>query len=178
MAIDANSTSAAFSIFTNGKLVQNGKIVWVGATIFDKTQDAGKKCQAFFKAFQVDAVVIERVISVNNTRTAISLALVQGGIISAAGLAGIHKCYSIPPLTWQSAIGNPALNAAEKLVIKKANPKKSVSYLRTQWRAFRKQRTLNLVNAKYGLTLKDDDIGDAVGLGWFAVDNWLKVLNA
>lgn len=171
MSIDADTTSLAFSIFVGKKLVQHGKITFSGTDHYYRAGDAGRKCIPFFKEFKPDAVVIEATIWKNSKKTSMQLALVQGAILSAAQISGVRRIEAISPLTWQTHIGTRLLTPIEKREFKQKNPGKSTSWYSAQHRAMRKQMTVDSVNKKYGLSLSDNDIADAIGLGWYVSEN-------
>jgi Holliday junction resolvasome RuvABC endonuclease subunit len=176
IAIDASTNSMAFSVYENEKLIKYGKIKFSGYDAYHKAGDACKKCLAFFKEFKVDAVVIESAIYANSPKTAMHLSLVQGAILGAAQFRGIKKIVSTSPVQWQNWIGNKRLTNEEKETIRAANPNKSGSWYKSQERLFRKQRTIRIVNDKFKIKIDDDDVGDAVALGWFAITNWNKLI--
>jgi Holliday junction resolvasome RuvABC endonuclease subunit len=111
----------------------------------------------------------------NSPKTAADLALVQGAIISAAGLNKIPVAGSVNPITWQSFIGNTKLSGTEKQQLRKDNPGKSESWYKGQEREIRKNKTIRYVNAFYDKSISDNDVADAVGIGHWAVNNWEKV---
>jgi Holliday junction resolvasome RuvABC endonuclease subunit len=169
-AIDASTNSLAFSIFDDGKLIRFGKINFVGTTTYDKVVDAGAKVKAFFTAFgHIDAIVIEHTVFMNSPKTAADLALVQGAIL---GAAGVHKIRSVAPITWQNFIGNKKPSKEELIKIKSENPGRSDSWIKTQIRERRKQKTIHFVEVQYDKIVSDNDVADAIGIGHYAVNNW------
>jgi Holliday junction resolvasome RuvABC endonuclease subunit len=171
--IDASTNSLAFAVFENESLIRFGKINFEGATAYDKVVDAGEKVRAFFNVFSdIDAIVIEHTVFMNSPKTAADLALVQGAILSAAG---IKKIRSVAPITWQMYIGNPKLSKQEIVDIKKKNPGKSESWIKNYSRELRKQRTIKLIDIYYDRTVEDNDVADAIGIGHYAVNNWEKL---
>lgn len=176
IAIDASTNSMAFSIFKNGKLVKYGKVKFTGYDAYHKAGDACKKCIPFFKTFSADAVVIESAIYANSAKTAMHLALVQGAILGSAQFCGIKRILSTSPLQWQNWIGNKRLTVEEKELIRSKNPDKTASWYKSQERLFRKQRTMKIINKQFKIKIDDDDVGDAVALGWFVQSNWNKLL--
>lgn len=175
MAIDASTNSIAFSIFVDGKLKHFGKVNFSGKTVYQRVGDASRKVNSLMDNFNISAIVIESAIHVNSQKSAISLSLVQGAILGAAQQNGVREVVSCSPLSWQSWIGNNRLNKHEKEVIRHKNPGKSVSWYKDKERSFRKQRTMNYVNDKFGTNLEDDDVADAVALGWYSVNNWVRL---
>jgi Holliday junction resolvasome RuvABC endonuclease subunit len=173
-AIDASTNTLAFAIFDNNKIISCGKINFSGITTFDKVMDAAKKTKAFFDKFDFDAIIIEHTVFMNSPKTAAQLATIQGALLGAAGLAGVKKIGSVSPMTWQNYIGNKKITKEEKAAIVKANPGKSVSWLKNEERNIRKQRTINYININYDKNLTDDDVADACAIGHWALSNWDK----
>jgi hypothetical protein len=176
IAIDASTNSMAFSIFDKGVLIKYGKIKFTGHDAYHKAGDACKKCLPFFKTFKADALVIESAIYANSAKTAMHLALVQGAILGSAQVCGIKRILSASPLQWQNWIGNKRLTAEEKEKLRTSNPNKTSSWYKSQERLFRKQRTMKIINKKFKIKVDDDDVGDAVALGWFVQSNWIKLV--
>jgi Holliday junction resolvasome RuvABC endonuclease subunit len=178
LAIDASTTSLAFSVFDSKELVAFGKIKYSGVTTYDKVIDACRKTRAFFDAYgKVDAIVIEHTVFMNSPKTAADLALVQGALLGAAGLTGVSVIRSVAPITWQNYIGNKKLSKEEKLEIRKENPGRSESWLKTYERNLRKEKTINYINIQYDRLVSDPDVADAIGIGHYAVNNWDRLTN-
>jgi Holliday junction resolvasome RuvABC endonuclease subunit len=175
LAIDASTTSLAFAIFSDNKLVSCGKIKFEGNNAYQKLGDAAVKTLPFLKQFEIDAIVIEHTVFINSPKTASDLALIQGALLGAAKLAGIRTAGSINPITWQSYIGNNKLTAKEKQDLMAEYPGKSKNWYQNKSREIRKQRTINFVNTYYDKNLTDDDVADAVGIGHYAINNWGKI---
>ena len=175
LAIDASTTSLAFPIFSDNKLVSCGKIKFEGNNAYQKLGDAAVKTLPFLKQFEIDAIVIEHTVFINSPKTASDLALIQGALLGAAKLAGIRTAGSINPITWQSYIGNNKLTAKEKQDLMAEFPGKSKNWYQNKSREIRKQRTINFVNTYYDKNLTDDDVADAVGIGHYAINNWGKI---
>jgi hypothetical protein len=177
-SIDASTNSLAFAYFKDEQLIQYGKIKYFGTDIYDKIIDTAHKTKSFFDAFEskdIDHIVIEQVIYVNSPKTAANLAMSHGALVAAAAITGVGHIASVSPMVWQNWIGNKRLTAAEKLVIRNANPNKTNSWYKSQERQFRKQRTIKYVNDKYSIHLDDDDVADAIAIGSWTVENWNKV---
>lgn len=176
MAIDASTNSLAFSIFTNKELVQFGKINFAGKNTYQKVMDACKKTTGFLKLFtNIDAIVIEHTVFMNSPKTAADLALVQGALLGAAGVCGIKVIRSVAPITWQNYLGNKKLSKEEKLEIRKDNPGKSESWLKTHERNLRKLKTIHFIDVQYDKIVNDNDVADAIGIGHYAINNWERL---
>lgn len=173
MSIDASTNSMAFAIFSEGKLIQSGKINFQGITAYDKVVDASRKLRPYFDGYvKIDAIVIEHTVFMNSPKTAADLALVQGAIL---GAAGVSKIRSVAPITWQNFIGNKKPSKQEIFDFKQANPGKSDSWIKTQFREMRKQKTIHFIEITYDKKYTDNDIADAVGIGHYAINNWERL---
>ena len=174
-SIDASTNSLAFAIFTNDSLTKFGKINFQGVNTYAKVKDAARKTLAFFKNFNVDAIVIEHTVFINSPKTAADLALVQGAMLGAAGIAGIKVAGSVNPISWQTFIGNGKVTKDAKILIRKNNPGKSDSWYKNFERESRKQKTINFININYDVNIIDNDVADAIGIGHWAINNWGKL---
>jgi Holliday junction resolvasome RuvABC endonuclease subunit len=174
MSIDASTNSLAFAIFSDGKLEKFGKINFIGYVTYDKVVDAGAKIKAFFDhyATSIDAIVIEHTVFMNSPKTAADLALVQGAIL---GAAGVRRIRSVAPITWQNFIGNKKPSKEEIAKMKLNNPGKSDSWIKTQTREQRKQKTIHFIDVQYDKVVKDNDVADAIGIGHYAINNWERL---
>jgi len=176
-AIDASTNSLAFAFYSYKTLTQYGKINFEGDNIYQKILDACAKVKPFFEHFnKTDAIVIEHTVFMNSPKTAADLALVQGAIIGAAGLAGISIIGRVSPITWQSYLGNKKLTKEEQLKIRSLNPGKSDSWYKSYERDFRKRRTIKLLEVAYDKQIDDYDVADAAGIGHWAINNWEKAV--
>jgi hypothetical protein len=178
MAIDASTNSLAFSIFVDGELTSYGKVNFVGLTAYEKVIDACRKVLGLFKAYgntQVDAIVIEHTVFINSPKTAADLALVQGGLLGAAGVSGVKQIRSVAPITWQNFIGNKKLTKEEQLAIRKQVPGKSDSWYKSYERQLRKEKTIHFIDVQYGVQVSDNDVSDAIAIGHYAVKNWERL---
>jgi Holliday junction resolvasome RuvABC endonuclease subunit len=171
-AIDASTNSLAFAYFSDGNLEKWGKIRFSGNTTYEKVADAARKTQAFFEQYPVDAIIIEQTIYANSPKTAANLALSQGAMLGAASVAGIKLIGSTSPMVWQNYIGNKRLTNEEKMNIANAHPDRSKSWLKQQERNLRKSRTIKFVNINFDIKIDDDDIADAIAIGYWANHNW------
>jgi Holliday junction resolvasome RuvABC endonuclease subunit len=175
IAIDASSTSVAFAIFANKHLVKFGKVNFVGNDHYQKAGDACKKLTPLLKDFDVKAMVIENTIFANSPKTSMQLALAQGAVVSAAYINGVKNIYPCVPVAWQNWIGNKVLTKEEKAALRKETPGKSDSWYKGKEREFRKNRTIRLVNIEFMTDVSDNDVADAIAIGWYATNNWNKI---
>ncbi|MFZ9242880.1 MAG: hypothetical protein ACO295_06685 [Sediminibacterium sp.] len=177
LAIDASTNSMAFSVFKERQLIKYGKVFFYGNHVYERTGDATKKVSAFLKDYEIDSVVIESAIYTNSQNTAINLSLVQGAILGASQMYHKAPIVSCSPVSWQSWLGNGRLTKQEKQTIKNEHPGKSFSWYKSKEREIRKARTIKKVNINFDLELDDDDVADAVAIGWYASENWHKLVD-
>jgi hypothetical protein len=176
-AIDASTNSLAFAIFSNKDLKMIGKINFEGNNTYEKVMDACKKTKAFFDYNNgFEAIVIEHTVYMNSPKTAADLALVQGALLGAAGLVGTKIIGTVAPITWQNYIKNGKLTKDEKFALRLKNLEKSESWHKTNERNFRKERTIRFINMQFDKTITDNDVADACGIGFYAINNWNKTI--
>ena len=174
-SIDDSTNSLAFAIFSDDNLKQFGKINFQGVNTYAKVKDAARKTLAFFKQFEINAIVIEHTVFINSPKTAADLALVQGAMLGAAGIAGIKVAGAVNPISWQTFIGNGKITKDAKVLIRKDNPGKTESWYKNFEREARKQKTIRFVNVNYDVAVEDNDVADAIGIGHWAIHNWGKL---
>lgn len=169
MGIDCSTKSLAFCIFWNKKPVKWGKILFEGATVFDRIKDASQKVEALLEQFDVDFIAMEGAIlaSNKNVKVTIDLSLVYGAVLAQL-LKGKAKVIHVTPMTWQNAIGNKAFSLAETKALKEEFPGKSTSWYSSKKRSIRKQRTMDFVNDKFKMSIDDDDVGDSCAIAYYA----------
>jgi len=178
LAIDSSTNSMAFSLFIDRKLTKYGKINFHGNHVYERTGDANKKISQFLKDYDIDAIVIESAIYTNSQNTAISLSLVQGSILGASQMYKRAPIVSCSPVSWQNWIGNGKLKKEEKQAIRDLyGQDKSYSFYKTKEREFRKARTIRKINIEFDTNLEDDDVADAIAIGWYASENWHKLVD-
>lgn len=176
MGIDCSTYSLGFAIFDRDKPLRCGEIFFEGSNLYERLNDAHHKVPALVKdgLLVADFVAIEGAIAVgNNVQTAISLAYVYGAVMGGL-MDGGMQVVKVSPLTWQSYIGNPNLKKAEKDAIIAATPGKSKSWYQSAGREFRKQRTLKFARDYFEIESGSDNVGDAVGIAYYAVNALTK----
>lgn len=166
LGIDTSTNSLAFCVFDK-RPVQWGKIDFIGQSMYDKIIDAHKKSSALKSVIDVEYVCIESAIMVRSQDVAIKMAMIVGAVISALADKN-DMIVTVKPSEWQNFINNKNLTKAEKDQIKKDFPNKSESWYRTYSRQFRKQRTMDFINNKYGILIEDNDVGDASAIAHYA----------
>ena len=73
-------------------------------------------------------------------------------------------------ITWQSYIGNKNYTKAQKDSVKQEFPDHAESWYKNKIRERRKDFTKNYV-ANLGVTTESDNVSDAAGIAWYAVNN-------
>jgi Holliday junction resolvasome RuvABC endonuclease subunit len=178
ISVDSSTLSLAFAIWDKG-LEAYGKILFRqdSKNIYDKAGVIGKRSGAslskLIEVYKIKNMVIEKPIFANSPMTASNLALAQGALVGASIFAGIESVVGVEPITWAAHIGNANLNKKEKEQIKLDNPNASPNQLKVMQRDFRKQRTMDYVNKRFTLNIRDNDIGDAIAIGAYALDKKL-----
>lgn len=175
ISIDASTTSIAYAVFENKKLILNGRVEFSGKNVYQKISSAIDSVVDLMKRIDAEALVIERAVFINSPKTMSELSMVQGAILAGASLAGIRIFKGTNPIAWQSYIGNGKITKDAKILMRKANPGKSESWYKQFERETRKQKTINFVNINYDLQIDDNDIADAIGIGHYALGNWEKL---
>jgi Holliday junction resolvasome RuvABC endonuclease subunit len=175
IGIDASTHSLAFAVFENGKPIYCGEVKFQGASVFERLKDAKKKTRALVREgiLKGDYIVIESAIMVRNVQTAIDLAYVYGAIIGEL-MANNPQVHKVAPISWQSYYGVPNLKTSEKETIKKNFPGKSKTWYQNKGREIRKQRILTRSREFFDIPSGSDNIGDAIGLAYFASHNLTK----
>jgi hypothetical protein len=75
---------------------------------------------------------------------------------------------TVPPSAWQPFIGNKNFTKQEKESLRNQFPGKTDSWYRNKTRELRKQRTMDFFNNKYDISVSDHDVGDAMGIAYYA----------
>lgn len=171
IGIDASTNSVAFSIFEDKKPVRCGEIQLKGKTLYERLYDAKRKVKALVDSGVLvgDLVAIEAAWTGNNPRTGLDLSLVYGAIIGELMVCSpeIHR---VAPITWQSAYGVPNLKAPDKEQLVRDNPTASKSKLQALGRELRKQRILEKSREYFAVPSNSDNIGDSIGIAWYAME--------
>lgn len=168
-SIDASTNSLAYAIFDGTSLESYGKVTFPGLSTFEKISTVSEKVVGELVTKNIKVAIMERAVFMNSPKTMSELSMVQGAIMAALYSAGVRKCFGVPPITWQNAIGNKALTKAEKLDVRKQYPDKTNSWYKNHEREFRKQRTIRFVNINYDLNIDDNDIADAIAIGHYMI---------
>ena len=169
MGVDLSTQSIAFSIFTGDGLKHYGKIYLQGETIYDRCGFISSQVRHLVEIYSPELIVIEAAVFVNNRQVVKKLSALVGAV------AGVGvRSLDVPPVTWQTHIGNPLLTNTEKAKIKKKAKSKTASATKKAFRQFRKSRTISIVNKLYDIDVDDDDVADAIGVGHWARDQYIR----
>ncbi len=168
LGIDASTNSLAFCLMNGKEPVKWGEINFEGSDVYERILDAKRKIKSFKNQLDTDFVVIEAAISVRSVHTGIKMAYVFGAIMGEL-LSDNVKVVEVHPITWQSYLGNKNFTKAEKEAIKIEFPEKSENWIKGKIRERRKQRTIDFVR-KMGVQTKSDNVADAAGIAWYAVN--------
>lgn len=168
VGIDCSTNSLAYAVFEDDKPILCGEVFFNGADIFERLNDARRKTQALVDSGVLvgDFIGMESAVAVKNAQVVIKLAYVYGAVLSVL-MQNKMKVEVIPPITWQSSIGNPNLKAAEKQAIKDEFPGKSATWYSNKGRQIRKQRTLDFARKFFKILDNSDNVGDAVGIAYY-----------
>lgn len=175
LGVDGSSTSMAFCLMTleDGEWSPKiwGKMDVTGKDVFERCGDVNSKLYGLMKLLRPDHVAVESVIYVNNRSVVIQLAKIVGAMLGVVVATG-QSASEVPPVTWMNYIGNPTRDSDEvKQELKKEFPGKTKSWYKNELRKRRKQRTMRWVRDTYGLDVDDDDVSDAFGICYYAVNN-------
>lgn len=171
IGIDCSTKSLAFSLWEKGEFRSCGEIFFEGSTVWQRLTYIHNAVPGLVASGVLDAeaVLFEQAVSVgNNIDTAISLAYVYGAVIGALGSNGIRVA-KVYPITWQAYIGNPLLNKTERDKLRADYPGMSKSWYLTKGREVRKQRTLDWARQFAAIESDSDNVGDAVGIGYYGM---------
>lgn len=166
LGIDTSTKSIAYCLYNKqGRPVQWGEVFFGGESLTDRVVTGAMVIREMREKglLSADVVAAEKVVYVQNRAAVISLAYSLGMILGAIGNIEVQQ---ITPISWQSSIGNPVLTKAEKDKIGAENPGKSATWLSNKRREFRKQRTIEWVKTKWGVTVESDNVADAFGVGY------------
>lgn len=171
MGIDISSTSLAFSFYDEDRLIKWGKVYVDGADSYARSADAYNKFNALCRSVNPSMVVAESSIYVNNNNVMKQLSMILGCVsASAVNTGSIMK--EVPPITWQSYIGNKNFTKDEKKKFSEDNPDATPSKMKEIMRTERKQRTINFAKEKFNVSVDDNDVADAIAIGFYGVENF------
>jgi len=171
MGVDMSSKTIAYSFFKKEKdwtLHQRGKIEISGDSTFEKCGDIIDKFSGLLGVLSPELIIFESSSYVNNNAVMKQLSMVFGAASGVAARRGI-EVIDIPPVTWQSYIGNPPNSKKYKKRFIEDNPGITDSKAKVLMREERKNRTIRFVLENIGVQPEDDDVADAICVGYYAV---------
>jgi len=168
LGIDASTNSIAFCLMDNHKVNKWGEIEFTGETVYDRILDAKNKVKAIKQMLEYDFIAIEAAVSVKSVATGLKMAYVFGTIMGELMHDNI-KVVEVHPITWQSYIGNKNFTKVEKEAVRKEFPGKSENWYKAKIREIRKGKTIKFAQTK-GVGTNSDNVADAVGIAWYAVN--------
>lgn len=165
LGMDTSTNSIAFALMDGETPIYCGEIFLQGDTPHKRMRDAKEKVRKLIQAgyLRADYVAVEATIMVRNIETAITLAEMNGAIISEL-MAFNPEVHKIAPISWQSGIGVPNLKKHEKEALKAANPGRKPSWYQNEGRKIRKARILEVARKYFDIPTGSDNVGDACGL--------------
>ena len=170
LGIDCSTNTLAYAVFDRKVPVRCGEVMFKGDTVYQRLADAHKKIPPLVASgvLKADYIAFEGAFLGPNPQVGLALAYVYGAVMGGLMDAGM-EVVSVTPISWQTFIGNPNLKAPEKLLLRQQNPNKSESWYKNAGREMRKQRTLSWARQHFTISTNSDNVGDAVGIAWFAV---------
>lgn len=173
IGVDSSTNSFAFCLFDK-KPITWGKVTFKGENVIDRIIDANNKINSLMQNIdRADLVCIESPIMVRSHDASIKMSMVFGSVVAAI-LKNGNKVTDISPTTWQSYIGNKNFTKQEKLNLAQANPGRKESWYKNQIREIRKKKTLDYFNEKFDMEVSDNDIGDAIGIAYYAYNEMIR----
>jgi Holliday junction resolvasome RuvABC endonuclease subunit len=168
MGIDSSTHSLAFAIIKDGDLIKYGKIYFDGNSAYDRLADSQAKLLALRDQFSVDYIAVEKaIIAGSGISTAIKMGMALGVVIASVMDSGT-TVVEVPPISWQSYIGNKNYTKSQKAEINKEFPGKSASWIKGKIRERRKQFTIDYFNDEFDMFNDDNDVADAIGVAFYA----------
>lgn len=165
LGIDSSTKSIAYCLITDGKYEASGKFEFTSSG-YTHLGQAVDHARMLFQEYEPDYVVIEGSAYINNMNVMKKLSMVQGAILGGFLALG-GEVSEVPPVTWQSGIGNPPSNKTLRARFNRKYPELSKSAQKKKIREYRKQRTMDIIKDTIGLETYDDDIADAAGVALY-----------
>jgi len=165
LGIDPSTKSIAYCLLDGTQIVATGDEELAGSELYERMQNAYRVGEELLK-LEPDFVAIESAVYVNNRKTVIKMAYFYGILMGMFANAGI-LFDDVPPITWESWIGNPPTRKAERTRFKKKNPSMSAYKIKKHFREERKQRTIDWVKERYDFDTDNDNIADAIAIATY-----------
>lgn len=149
LSLDVSTTSTGYAIYVDGKLEQYGAIKYKSKNFIERVNYMADTIQAIHATYGITHIVIEDTYvskKVNNISTVKKLCMAQGIIIRAVHTAKVIQVY---PVSWKSYFN----------IVGGKNKRKE-----------QKATSITKANSLFNLELKDDDVADAILLGYYAIN--------
>jgi Holliday junction resolvasome RuvABC endonuclease subunit len=168
IGIDCSTNSLAYAIFDDDKPVLCGEVMFTGADIYERLNDARRKTQALVDSGVLvgDYIGMEAAIAGKSGAVTIKLSYVYGAVLGVL-MQNKMQVVTVYPITWQTYIGNPNLKKAEKERLREQFPDRKASWYQNEGRKLRKQRTLEFARKFFSIPGGSDNVGDAVGIAYY-----------
>lgn len=172
MGVDSSTQKMSWVIVNeDGKIDDYGEIFFEGSNFIKRYKDIREKVMSELHKFEdVDYIAFEKAIMARNQDVALKLA--GSFAVALSCLAELDaQAVEVAPTTWQTAIGNPVIRAdSKKKLLAMHKELKTVSKQNAFIRNYRKQKTIDYVEGRTGITMPNDDLGDAAGIALFMLD--------
>lgn len=157
LALDQSTTGTAYAIYIDKQLIKYGKIdTHTCSDSILKIIKIRNEIQKIITEEKIDIMAIEDIYMAYNVNTFKTLAILYG-VLEILAIDNNLLFISQVPYQWKQGVGI----ALTKLQGKNRREKQ-------------KQTSKELANLKFGLELKDDDISDAILIGYHTVTNCIK----
>lgn len=167
--VDASTKSFAWGIIEDDDLISYGELFFMKSEFTERLCEARLKMESFVPKWfkDIDYIGFEQTVSINNREVAIKLAK-MAGVLESVLIECPGRLVEIPPIQWQSAIGNPLLTGKSRTEFLKLHPEfKTNSQIKTGIREYRKNKTAEIIEDKFGIAISSNNITDAVGVALF-----------
>lgn len=169
LGIDASSKSLAFGLIEDDTLISYGEFFFRSSTFDRRLGESRVLTESFMDMLfsEADYIIFERAVMVVNREVALKLAQMFGAMKSVL-IYGPARLVEAPPMVWQEHIGNPTIRGKNKTEMLKLHPEwKNKSQQDKGIREYRKNKTREIVDEKFGEWIESDNITDAIGLAMF-----------
>lgn len=168
IGIDCSTFSLAYSVWEDGEPVVCGEVFFDGADVYERLNSARELTQELVdKGILVgDYVGLEAAIGGKSTQVTIKLSYIYGAVLSVL-MQNKMEVTTVYPITWQTYIGNPNLTKEERSALRADFPDHKASWYQNEGRKLRKARTLEFAKQYFEIPSNSDNIGDAVGIGYY-----------
>lgn len=175
--IDTSTKSIAWGVIEDDNLLHYGELFFTKADFTERLCEARLMLEAFVNEwlYDVDYIGFEQPVSMNSRQVLIKLAK-MAGVIESILIECPGRLVEVPPISWQSAIGNPLLSGKSRTEFLKLHPEfKTSSQIKTGIRQYRKNKTKEIIFDKFDVSIDSDNITDAIGVSLFCQQQLEKV---